>query len=314
MDRRHFIGQISAGVVCTVAGSKRLTAALDTNRIIDTHTHFYDPTRKAGVPWPPSDSSLYRPVYPEDWLAVAKPHGIMQTVVVEASAWLEDNQWILDVAKENPSIVGFVGNLIPSEVNFGKHLKRFAANPIYRGIRISGQNPVSMDNDEFKRGIQTLADNNLELDVNGPPTKHETTAKLAKAFPSLRIVVDHVGISGDAKQLNQTWKQGMASLGELKNVYCKVSALTEQSEQSNKTFGSAPRDVKYYAPILDHCWNCFGEDRLIYGSNWPVCEKGGTYADQFNLVHEYFQAKGTIAYEKYFWKNAVAAYGLKNGK
>ncbi len=84
----------------------------------------------------------------------------------------------------------------------------------------------------------------------------------------------------------------MKALGAQKNVFCKVSALTEQTEQSNKAHGSAPRDTAYYLPILDHCWNCFGADRLLYGSNWPVCEKGGSYADQFKIVSEYFGAKG----------------------
>ena len=70
----------------------------------------------------------------------------------------------------------------------------------------------------------------------------------------------------------------------------------------------APRDTAYYQPVLDHCWECFGEDRVVYGSNWPVSEKGGTYADEFKIVSEYFTAKGSGASEKYFWKNSLAAY------
>jgi predicted TIM-barrel fold metal-dependent hydrolase len=100
----------------------------------------------------------------------------------------------------------------------------------------------------------------------------------------------------------------MKELGKLPNVFCKVSALIEQTEESSKKWGSAPRDTDYYKPTLDHCWECFGEDHLVYGSNWPVAEKGGTYADQFKIVSEYFASKGREASEKYFWKNSKAAY------
>ena len=87
--------------------------------IIDTHTHFYDPTRPEGVPWPnPDDDVLYRKVMPEDYKALAVPEGAIGTVVVEASKWLEDNQWILDLAADEPFIVGFVGHLEPDDANF----------------------------------------------------------------------------------------------------------------------------------------------------------------------------------------------------
>ena len=73
--------------------------------IIDTHTHFYDPTRPQGVPWPPpAERTLYRRVLPPEFVAVSQPHGVTATVVVEASPWLEDNQWVLDLATDNPVI------------------------------------------------------------------------------------------------------------------------------------------------------------------------------------------------------------------
>jgi predicted TIM-barrel fold metal-dependent hydrolase len=103
-------------------------------------------------------------------------------------------------------------------------------------------------------------------------------------------------------------RQGLRALGRPKNVFCKVSALLEQTQRSGRQWGQAPRDPAYYPPILDHCGDCFGEDRLVYGSNWPVCEKGGSYAHQFAVVRDYFAAKGAAASEKYFRKNSRAAY------
>ena len=73
-------------------------------------------------------------------------------------------------------------------------------------------------------------------------------------------------------------------------------------------YGQAPRDTAYYLPILDHLWETFGPDRLIYGSNWPVSDKGAPYDVIFKIVDEYFRTKGNEACEKYFWKNSKAAY------
>lgn len=310
MSRRTFLYQATAaGVTAGVAPSALSQAAPSAAlRVVDTHTHFYDPNREGGVPFPSKGTPLYRPVYPADWLAIAAPHGARETVVVEASPWLEDNQWILDLATNNKCVVGFVGNLLPHEADFAKNLKRFAANPIFRGIRVSGNLLEKANTPEFLSGAKLMADLNLELDINGPPVFHAHAAKLAATVPALRIVLNHVGISGDAAHLSDEWRSGLKSLGAQKNVFCKVSALTEQTDQSNKQRGSAPRDTAYYKPILDHCWECFGADRLIYGSNWPVCEKGGTYADQFKIVSEYFADKGRDASEKYFWKNSKTAY------
>jgi predicted TIM-barrel fold metal-dependent hydrolase len=130
-------------------------------------------------------------------------------------------------------------------------------------------------------------------------------AKLAQAVPELRIVINHVGGAGDPRQLTPLWRQGMAASGKHRNVFCKVSAL---AEQSTSELGKASTDASFYAPILDHVWQCFGEDRVLYGSNWPVSEKGSDYGGCFKIVADYFTAKGQQACEKYFWKNATVAY------
>ncbi len=305
MSRRTFLYQAAAATVAAPV----LAQAVPALRVVDTHTHFYDTNRPEGVPFPSKGTSLYRPTLPEHWLQVAAPYGARETVIVEASSWLEDNQWILDLAAKNPCIVGFVGHLLPQDADFAKNLKRFAANPIFRGIRVSGNDFLDkVDKPEFQRGVKLMADLGLELDINGAPSLHSHSAKLADAIPALRIVINHVGIAGDAARLTDEWRSGMKALGAMPNVFCKVSAMTEQTEQSDQTHGSAPRETDYYLPILDHCWNCFGEDRLVYGSNWPVCEKGGSYADQFHIVNDYFGAKGREVAEKFFWKNSLVAY------
>ncbi len=307
LNRRTFLQRSALAVAgLAAATAPAATAAL---RIVDTHTHFYDPTRPEGVPWPPKGSPLYRTVLPRDWLAVATPLGVKETVVVEASRLVEDNAWILELAAREKCIVGFVGNLLPHDPDFAKHVKRFATNPIFRGIRVSNINLQKDVNDPgFKRGMTLLADLGLSLDVNGPHTMLPAVAQLAADVPALRIIVDHVGSAGDPQKLAEAWRMGIRTTGSQRNIWCKVSALIEQTAMSSAEHGKAPRETAFYAPILDHCWEHFGEDRLVYGSNWPVSEKGGTYADQFRIVNEYFGAKGGAALEKYFSKNSQAVY------
>ncbi len=311
MKRRTFLHHttVAAAGIAAALVPNPLAEAQPASRIVDTHTHFYDPTRKEGVPWPPKGTPLYRTVLPKDWLAVAAPLGVKETVIVEASKWLEDNAWILNVAENEPCIVGFVGHLTPNEIDFAGSLKRFAANPIFRGVRVSNANFAdNVDKPEFRAGIKLMTEMGIELDINGGPALHLPVAKLASEFSELRIVIDHVGGAGDASALHKEWIEGMIALGKQKNVYCKISGMQEQTIESEKSPGHSPHDVAYYAPILDHCWNCFGADRLVYGSNWPVSDKGGSYADQFKIVSDYFTAKGSEACEKYFWKNSRDVY------
>jgi len=306
MNRRTFIQH---GTAAAIASTALQGAEPPASRIVDTHTHFYDPKRAEGVPWPPKGSPLYRTVLPDDWARLALPHGITHTVVVEASEWVEDNQWILDIAARDKRILGFAGNLDPLSPDFAANLKRFSANPLFRGIRNRRPNATMsniVDAPEFRTSMKLMSDAGLELDVNLSGGKGlDAVAKLAAEMPDLRIVIDHVGGSGDPHQLTDAWKNGMKAAGAHKNVFCKVSALVEGTKDE---YGKAPRDTSYYLPVLDHVWQCFGEDRVLYASNWPVSDKGAPYDVVFRIVKEYFTAKGRDACDRFFWKNSQAAY------
>jgi len=273
--------------------------------IIDTHTHFYDPTRPQGIPWPnPEDDVLYRRVLPEDYKALAVPQGVTGTVIVEASEWVKDNQWILNLAEDEPFIVGFVGNLQPGAEDFGSNLERFAANPLFRGIRPRGSNIKNFGEGKFLVDIKKLAAKDLEIDLLIGKEGLPDAASLAKRVPELRIVINHIaGGRIDGKAPDSVWVEGMQMAAEHPNVYCKVSALVEVTQDK-----PAPDDVGYYTPTLDVLWEAFTEDRLVYGSNWPVSARFADYATVQRIVAEYFKAKGQEATEKYFWKNAKAAY------
>ena len=273
--------------------------------IIDTHTHFYDPARPQGVPWPGADEDLlYRTVLPEHHHELAVPEGVTGTVVVEASAWLEDKQWVLDLAAADSWIVGLVGHVDPDRDGFAADIDRFAANPLFRGIRVGGGSFEEIESGSFLADMELLPARDLELDVLMNTDNFEGLCSLAERMPDLRIVINHlasVPIDGNAP--DSRWAECMQWAGALSQVFMKVSGLVELAAVK-----PAPTELAYYEPTLDLLWETFGEDRLIYGSNWPVSDVGGDYGTVIGLVRRYFESKGERAAAKYWSENARAAY------
>src|SRR5262249_46833419 len=131
-------------------------------------------------------------------------------------------------------------------------------------------------------------------------------ARLARELPELRVVINHeANLRIDGKAPPDDWRKGMKAAAEGKRVYCKVSALAEGTW---KTMRDAPGDVEYYKPVLDALWETFGEDRLIYGSNWPVSDRAASYARIYGVVSASFGAQGRGPLAKFLRGNALAAY------
>jgi L-fucono-1,5-lactonase len=275
--------------------------------VIDCHTHFYDPGRPQGVPWPDkSDRLLYRAVYPRHYAPLAAACGITGTVVIEASPWPADNEWILDLAREEPLIRGFVGHVAPGSPSFADDVARLARNPVFRGIRVSGGDVPSLTDPVRLRHLAILADRDLSLDVNGGVDSLPAVAAIAHAVPALRIVIDHVANVGiDGRTPPTEWLTGMEAAAREPRVFCKVSGLVEGSGRRG---GQAPSDVGFYRPVLDAVWNRFGEERLIYGTNWPVSEAFAPLATVHRIIEEYFKARSDTALRRCFEGNARAAY------
>jgi len=306
-SRREFVRAAALAAGAVVSGCASL--GLQSAGAIDTHTHFYDPKRPQGVPWPPkNDAILYRPVYPTEFVQLGKPLGITETVVVEASPWLEDNQWVLDLAKDHPCIRGVVGNIKPGTDDFASHLKRFAKHPLFRGIRVGVWEPSLLTSATVLRDLRRLADHNLSLDVLTGPDKLPDVALLAGTIPTLRIIVDHcanVRVDGNAPPA--AWLEGLQACAPLPNLFMKVSGLVEGTGRND---GKAPADDEFYRPTLDAVWNAFGDDRVIFGSNWPVSARFASYETVFRIVDRYSRARGADAARKYFSTNARRGYGL----
>jgi predicted TIM-barrel fold metal-dependent hydrolase len=278
---------------------------------IDTHIHIYNPTRPQGVPWPPRNLDiLYSPHLPARFVTLTEKLGVVGAVVVEASPWVEDNHWVLDVAKDNPIIVGFIGNLELGKPEFAARLKRFAANPIFRGLRLRGITiPTGQGQSAFADDLNRLADLQLTLDVVGNAAILADVLRIAKMAPELRVVIDHLpfhewDMDGTAKM-----REALKEVAQLPKVYIKISDVPRQ------VGGKLVEDAEFYRPGLDVLWNLFAPDRAIYGSNWPVSDLVAPYASMYKIVAAYFAGKTETEAQRFFWKNSLAAYSwLPRGK
>jgi predicted TIM-barrel fold metal-dependent hydrolase len=296
MQRRTFLEITSAA---TLGSTTAQAAAIP---IIDTHIHLFDPGRPGGVPWPAKDNAvLYHAALPDRYRKIAVPLGIVGAVEVECSPLLEDNQWVLDVAAKDKIVVGMVGDLEPDKPDFRKQLDRFHRNPLYRGIRYGnlwGRSlHASLEKPEFIAGLKAMAQADLEMDSANPdPALLADLLRLTDRVPNLRIVIDHV------PRMDQWDEAHLRELAKRKQVYIKVSGILRRVD------GKVPEDPAFYRDRLDQLWDIFGENRLIYGSDWPNSDLWAEYPKGLRVVREYFMSKGQAAAEKYFWKNSVAAY------
>jgi L-fuconolactonase len=275
--------------------------------IIDTHTHFYDPARPQGVPWPrPADAWIYRTVLPAHYRALAEPLGVSGTVVVEASPWLEDNQWLLDVVREEPFVLGVIGNLDPRSADFGANLERFARDPLFRGIRCGGALVTGAEGSAVRPQLADLARRGLTLDLQAGMPHLAAVADLARALPTLRIVVNHLGLVAiDGGRPDGEWTRAVQTLAALPSVFMKVSAFQELSR-----IQPAPVALSYYEPVLDVVWEAFGADRLLFGSDWPVSARSGTLAAGLDLCRDYVARHGEAALQAVLGQTACRAYGI----
>ena len=309
MNRRNFLA-LAAGA-SAAAGLPSLGWEEETAiPIIDTHIHLFDTARPQGVPWPTKkDGILYQPALPDRYRKIAVPLGIVGAIVVEASPWLEDNQWVLDVAAKDKIIVGTVGNLEPGKPDFRQQLERFQRNPLFRGIRYGNlwDRDLSrqLSNPRFVSDLRVLAEAGLVLDTANPnPALLLPSCGSRIRCRTLRVVIDHLPQMTPPEEAaaRKVYEADLQELGKRPQVYVKISEVLRRVD------GKIPQALSFYRARLDELFGIFGEDRLLYGSDWPNSDQWLPFDVGLRLVREYFTAKGRTVAEKYFWKNSVAAY------
>lgn len=289
---------------------KQTQSGLRAVAVVDSHVHFYDPERPEGVPWPrKDDTALYKRTMPDDYPVPTLPGPVAGVVAVEASPWLEDNQWLLDLSEQNPLILAVVGNLDPSHKQFMAQLDRFMVFPRFRGIRVGGEAlKQGLRKTSFVVGVHELAARNLTLDVNGSPAMLPALKELAVQVPKLRIVVDHLaGTPIDGLDIEPDWVEKMGELILHKNVFIKVSGLVE-SAAGVADDKQAPLLSDHYLPWVDLLVAMFGDDRLMYGSNWPVCTKHVPLYAVHELAQGLMVNRPASLVSKFFSENAKRIY------
>lgn len=261
---------------------------------LDTHVHFYDPRRPQGVPWPPRDDALlYRPVLPEELKALARPCGVTGVIVIEASPWIEDNQWLLDLAAADSFLLAVIGRLDPAHPEFSLQLRRCAANPLFRGIRL-GHAALSSPAAAF--ALRQLASMGLSLDLLGGAALLQDAVRIARQFPQLRLIIDHLPFDDPLPP------DLRRNLRACRYLYCKISHLPRRRG------AEVILDPDFYRPLLDPVLDTFGDRRIVFGSNWPVSDRVAPYAAGFEIVVPYFRDKGSRISARFFHENALRLY------
>jgi L-fuconolactonase len=303
VNRRTFLTTTAAAAIPDLHAATNIP-------IIDCHIHLFDTSRPQGVPWPDkTDKVLYKTALPDRFRKIAVPLGIVGAIEVEASPWFDDNQWVLDIAAKDKILVGTIGDLEPDKPPFRSQLENLHKNPLFRGIRYGNlwnrNFTAAIDNPAFIAGIKQLADADLVMDTANPdPKLIADIVKLTDKVPSLRVVLDHLPrlVKPTDPAALRAYLSDLHELGKRPRVFVKVSGVVQRVN------GNVPRDPAFYKPHIDELWDIFGEDRLLYGSDWPNSDQWAEYPVELEIVRAYFLAKGQAAAEKYFWKNSVQAY------
>ena len=305
-SRRDFLSR-TAGTIAAAALPCLAEAQPSTIPIIDTHIHLYDPDRPQGAPYagPPGVPRIA--AYPERYRKLAVPLGVVGAIKVEASPWIEDNLWVLEVAQKDPIVVGVVGNLEPDKPEFAEYLERYHKNPLFRGIRYGnlwGRDITKQSaNPDFISGLKRLADADLVLDTANPRVSLlEAMVRISDAVPALRIVLDHLPALDPEEADRAAYDAALQELGKRPQIFVKLSEII------HRVNGRVSTELTAYRARLDTLMGVFGEDRVLFGSDWPNSDGVAPVDKVFAIAKEYFLAQPRPVAEKYFWRNSVAAY------
>lgn len=306
VDRRTFLLGLAA-----TTGATSVSAQAAPIPIIDTHIHLFDQTRPQGAPYsggrPPGSTTPTLPALPPRYRTLARPMGIVGAIEVEASNWIEDNLWVLEVAETDTMMVGTIGNLEPEKPEFAEYLDRYRRNPLFRGIRCGnlwGRDIVRQSQDAaFIAGLKRLSAAGLVLDTANPRVDLlQAMVRISDQVPDLRIVIDHSPNLWPAPGDQAAYERVLAEIGQRPNLVTKISAVVRRVN------GQVSWDVATYRDRLDYLIGIFGEDRILFGTDWPNSDGVGPVDRIVSVVKEYFSTRPRSLQEKYYWKNSVSVY------
>ncbi|MDE5460453.1 amidohydrolase [Bradyrhizobium sp. CSS354] len=278
--------------------------------IVDAHQHFWDPAR-ADYPWmdAPELTPIRRAFGPADLAPLLSANGIDASILVQCRSELAETEEFLRIAHATPSVIGVVGWVDLTDAALGETLEQLRASP--GGDKLVGirhqvhdeADPEWLLREDVQRGLTAVFAHDLAYDFLVRTRELPAAIATAQAFPQARFVLDHAAKPPIADGGSDEWSERIAALAACGNVWCKVSGLATEAVWSDW-------DAELLFPFVAHAATCFGEDRLIFGSDWPVCLLAGSYGEIKNALEACLMKLGPQVREKAFGVNARAAYRL----
>jgi L-fuconolactonase len=283
---------------------------MDNFPIVDTHVHLWHP-KQLRYPWLKDVTALNRPYLLNDYSAAHENLEIESIVFVQCDTHpddaLKETAWVTSLAAVEPRIRGIVA-WAPLEEGrqVAPFVEKLAEDTLVKGIRrlIQGESVDFCIQPNFVNGMKTLARYGLSFDLCIFHPQLANTIRLVEQCPNIQFILDHIGKPDIKNQLFEPWKQEIKTLAEFPNVYCKISGLVTEADHENW----ASADLK---PYIEHVINCFGFDRVIYGSDWPVSTLASEYPRWVQTLQEAVSGCTPEELKKLFHDNAIKFYRLQ---
>ena len=278
---------------------------------IDSHQHFWSYSA-AEYPWIGAGMErLARDHLPGDLGPVAAAAGIGGTVAVQARQTLAETRWLLDLAEHHPLIRGVVGWVDLRSPEVAGELREFSSRPVFVGVRHVVQDepdPRFLLGEEFVAGLRQLAPLGLTYDLLLYPPQLPAAVELVASLPEQPFVLDHLAkprIKTWTKPADRhSWRHDLAALARHQNVCCKLSGLVTEAAWRQWR----PAD---FAAYLDIALSAFGPDRLMFGSDWPVCLLAADYAEVAGIVRDFCATLSAVEQAAIWGGTATRFYGLE---
>lgn len=272
---------------------------------IDAHQHFwkFDPIRDAWIG--EEMKAIQRDFMPEDLKTELDNNGLEGCIAVQADESETETRFLLDLAEAYPWIKKVVGWVDLSSKKVDQELEDYRKSEKLAGFRkiLQSLPPEEMEDRAFLNGIGLLEKYGYTYDILIYPRHLEAAYRLVKKFPDQAFVLDHLAKPDIKNGEIDIWKKGIMELASLPNVNCKVSGMVTEADWGNW-------QQKDFRPYLDVVVDSFGINRLMYGSDWPVCLLAGSYGKVQDLAMDYFQKFSLAEQQMVFGQNASRFYGL----
>ncbi len=273
--------------------------------VIDAHQHFwhYHPAKHDWIN--DTMSVIKRDFLPDDLVPLLQQCQINGCVAVQADQTEDETAFLVALANENDCIKGIVGWVDLCSRDIEEKLTYWKQFPVVKGFRhiLQSEQPEFMLQKDFIRGIKALQSFGFTYDLLIFPKHLSACFQLVKQFPEQPFVINHMAKPTIRQGLMQDWEEGIAQLAIFPNVSCKISGLVTEADWLHWKTAD-------FRPYLDKVVTSFGIDRLMYGSDWPVCLVAATYEKQFGIVKDYFASFSPASQRAFFGENATKFYQL----